>query len=317
MPSAALQRHTCIFGTSARLKRAKWRSKMGVSSSFAVQVNRRAQAGEIDLLPTGRLDGSTLEFPTPASNQTAFAASRFLVRFARVVGSAPTMNIMLPTISVAIPAHDEEKFLGACIQSGQDAARRAATSIEVVVALNRCTDRTRDIAERLGARCVVEDAKCIASVRNAAVRASTAPYVITVDADSRVKPGAISSGMARQKACATALSGGTESSPRAGSSICLATGTCFAIRDWFMRCCKAGIARPRTGSITTLRDEALCPLSGAMRVLSRSQGLAFTVLPRPVSSQSPVRAAPGPAPRLPLRCRRRPRSPAGGCRGRA
>jgi glycosyltransferase involved in cell wall biosynthesis len=100
---------------------------------------------------------------------------------------------MSPTVSVAIPAHNEERFIASCIQSVLDSARRTGTPTEVVVALNRCTDRTREVAEHLGAQCVVEDTKCIAAVRNAAVRATTAPYVITVDADSRVKPGAISS----------------------------------------------------------------------------------------------------------------------------
>lgn len=100
---------------------------------------------------------------------------------------------MNPTIAVAIPAHNEEAFVGACIRSLLDSAKQAATSIEIVFALNRCTDRTQEIAQQLGARCVVEDKKCIAAVRNAAVRATGAPYVVTVDTDSRVKQGTISS----------------------------------------------------------------------------------------------------------------------------
>jgi glycosyltransferase involved in cell wall biosynthesis len=98
-----------------------------------------------------------------------------------------------PAVSIAIPARNEQRYVGACIQSLLESARIAGVPIEIVVALNRCTDRTREVAEGLGARCVVEDAKCIAAVRNAAVRATTAPYVITIDADSRVKPGSISS----------------------------------------------------------------------------------------------------------------------------
>jgi len=53
-----------------------------------------------------------------------------------------------------------------------------------VVALNRCADPTRAIAESLGARCVVNDTKCIAAMRNAAVRATSEPAVATLDADS-------------------------------------------------------------------------------------------------------------------------------------
>jgi glycosyltransferase involved in cell wall biosynthesis len=85
---------------------------------------------------------------------------------------------------VAIPAHNEEKYIERCIESVLVSAMHAQQAVEVVVALNRCSDTTQYRAEALGARCVVEDRKCIAAVRNAAVRAGTAPAVATLDADS-------------------------------------------------------------------------------------------------------------------------------------
>lgn len=91
---------------------------------------------------------------------------------------------MKPTLAIAIPAHNEEKYIGRCIESIAASARLAAQPIEVIVALNRCTDQTQAIAESLGARCVVNDTKCIAAVRNTAVRATSAPAVATLDADS-------------------------------------------------------------------------------------------------------------------------------------
>lgn len=99
---------------------------------------------------------------------------------------------MRPVLSVAVPAHNEERYIGRCIESIALSARRASQAVEVVVALNRCTDRTREVAESLGARCVVEDAKCIAAVRNAAVRATVAPAVATLDADSWMSPDTVS-----------------------------------------------------------------------------------------------------------------------------
>jgi glycosyltransferase involved in cell wall biosynthesis len=102
------------------------------------------------------------------------------------------LGIMKPVLSVTIPAHNEEKYIARCIESIVISARHASQPVEVVVALNRCTDRTRDIAESLGARCVVEDTRCIAAVRNAAVCASTAPAVATLDADSWMSPDTIS-----------------------------------------------------------------------------------------------------------------------------
>ena len=104
---------------------------------------------------------------------------------------------MKPILSVAIPAHNEEEHIARCIESIVIAARYASRPVEVVVALNRCTDRTGEVAESLGARCVVEDRKCIAAVRNAAVRASTAPAVATLDADSWMSTNTISEILAR------------------------------------------------------------------------------------------------------------------------
>ena len=103
---------------------------------------------------------------------------------------------MKPALSVAIPAHNEEKYIGRCIESIVASANFAAESVEVVVALNRCNDRTQQIAESLGARCVADDTKCIAAVRNAAVRAASASAVATLDADSWMAPQTVSAVLA-------------------------------------------------------------------------------------------------------------------------
>ena len=103
----------------------------------------------------------------------------------------PPADTALPVLSVGIPAHNEAKYIGRAIESLLQSAQRAGEPIEVVVALNRCTDATQAIAESLGARCVEEHRKCIAAVRNAAVRGGRAPLIATLDADSWVRPGTI------------------------------------------------------------------------------------------------------------------------------
>ena len=93
-----------------------------------------------------------------------------------------------PLISVVIPAHNEEEYLPSCLE----AMKRAAVAlpdgeedgVEIVVVANRCTDRTAEIAESFGAIVVQNDARCIAQVRNAGVRASHGGIIVTVDADS-------------------------------------------------------------------------------------------------------------------------------------
>ena len=91
-------------------------------------------------------------------------------------------------ISVVIPAHNEEDYIPACLE----AVKRAASAlpdagpdgVETVVVANRCTDRTAEIAAGFGAKVVENDARSIAQVRNAGVRASRGGIVVTVDADS-------------------------------------------------------------------------------------------------------------------------------------
>jgi glycosyltransferase involved in cell wall biosynthesis len=98
---------------------------------------------------------------------------------------------MKPALTVSIPAHNEERYIGRCIEAAFMSAEQAKAPIEVVVALNRCTDGTQRIAESLGAQCVEEHSKCIARIRNAAVRGGTAEAICTIDADSWMAPEAV------------------------------------------------------------------------------------------------------------------------------
>jgi glycosyltransferase involved in cell wall biosynthesis len=99
----------------------------------------------------------------------------------------------IPLISVCVPAHNEEKFIGACLDSIKKAAEqiRPAT-VEMVVCINRCTDSTEDIARSHGAVIVKEDEKNIAKITNAAVRRARGEIIVTIDADSRMSPNMLS-----------------------------------------------------------------------------------------------------------------------------
>lgn len=55
-------------------------------------------------------------------------------------------------ISVVIPAHNEEKYIGKCLSAVKSAAKYVPDSVEMIVVANRCTDKTAAIAERFGAQ---------------------------------------------------------------------------------------------------------------------------------------------------------------------
>ncbi|HEV7998846.1 MAG TPA: glycosyltransferase [Planctomycetaceae bacterium] len=95
----------------------------------------------------------------------------------------------MPKFSIIIPARNEEKFLPRCLESIAAASETFRGEVEIVVAINRCTDRTEEIARAAGAKIVHEDARNIARIRNAAVQAASGEILITIDADSRMSRG--------------------------------------------------------------------------------------------------------------------------------
>ena len=92
----------------------------------------------------------------------------------------------MPHFSVLIPARNEEAFLPRCLDSIKVAATPFPDQVEIIVALNRCTDRTEEIALKHGAKVVREDGRNLARIRNAAAKAATGEIIVTIDADSRM-----------------------------------------------------------------------------------------------------------------------------------
>ena len=87
-------------------------------------------------------------------------------------------------ISIVIPAHNEEKFIGKLFDSIKKMDIPPGVNLEVIVVLNRCTDKTEIMAKKFGAITIVNDTKNLSSIRNAGVKAATGEWMITIDADS-------------------------------------------------------------------------------------------------------------------------------------
>ena len=106
-----------------------------------------------------------------------------------MIGSpAIACNVKPPKFSIVIPARNEERFIGPCLESIRLAARPYPGQVETIVVLNRCTDKTEAIARKFGARIIREDAKNLARIRNAGARNAAGTILITVDADSTMSP---------------------------------------------------------------------------------------------------------------------------------
>lgn len=88
-----------------------------------------------------------------------------------------------PTISLIIPAYNEEDYLPACLDAVM--ANLAGKAHEIIVVDNNSTDRTREVVERYPAvTYVFEPQKGITRARQSGYRTATGDILAYVDADT-------------------------------------------------------------------------------------------------------------------------------------
>ncbi len=93
-----------------------------------------------------------------------------------------------PVLSIVVPAHNEEVFIGRTLEAIHDAAEATGLAYEVIVVDDGSTDATAEIARRGGARVVSVVVRQIAAARNAGARVANGEMLVFVDADTIVQP---------------------------------------------------------------------------------------------------------------------------------
>src|SRR5580765_5142801 len=99
----------------------------------------------------------------------------------------PTQKSTALKISVVIPAFNEEKLIGASLESVRKAMAAfgdAGWDSEVIVCDNNSTDRTAEIARAAGATVVFEPVNQISRARNCGAAHANGDWLVFVDADS-------------------------------------------------------------------------------------------------------------------------------------
>ncbi|MBS2967491.1 glycosyltransferase [Metabacillus sp. KIGAM252] len=86
--------------------------------------------------------------------------------------------------SIIIPAHNEEKYIGKCLDSIMAAAAPYKNQVETIVVLNRCTDRTEEIAKSYNCITLKNEDKNLSKIRNAGAKIAKGDILITIDADT-------------------------------------------------------------------------------------------------------------------------------------
>jgi glycosyltransferase involved in cell wall biosynthesis len=104
--------------------------------------------------------------------------------------SRPQQCSSPPRISVIIPAYNEERYLGATLESVKAAIKEYRQShqatVEVLVVDNNSSDRTAAVARSHGATVVFEARNQIAAARNAGARAAGGEVLAFLDADDHM-----------------------------------------------------------------------------------------------------------------------------------
>src|SRR5262249_60209669 len=96
-------------------------------------------------------------------------------------------------VSIVIVCYNQARYLPEAIQS---ALAQTFGDIEVLVVDDRSTDDTRDVALSFSpVRYVHQGNQGLAVARNTGIRETTSPYLLFLDADDRLLPEAVQSGL--------------------------------------------------------------------------------------------------------------------------
>jgi glycosyltransferase involved in cell wall biosynthesis len=99
-------------------------------------------------------------------------------------------------ISFIVPAHNEERWIGKCLESIRTAMAKVTERYEVIVVDDASTDSTSRIAEQMGARTLRVEHRKISAVRNAGAQVAGGDEFFFVDADTQVNERAVNAALA-------------------------------------------------------------------------------------------------------------------------
>ena len=110
--------------------------------------------------------------------------------------------IIRDTVSVIIPCYKHACFLADAIES---VLAQSYPHLEVIVVDDGSPDDTSDVASRYpGVRCIRQENQGLSAARNTGIRESKGEFLVFLDADDRLTPKALESGVQHLRQCPSA-----------------------------------------------------------------------------------------------------------------
>jgi glycosyltransferase involved in cell wall biosynthesis len=91
-------------------------------------------------------------------------------------------------VSVVIPCYNYAHYLTECVESVK---KQTYENIEIIVVSDGSPDNTLDVARGLGVTCLLKENGGLSSARNYGIKHCTGDYIMCLDADDKLTPGAI------------------------------------------------------------------------------------------------------------------------------
>ncbi len=182
VPAVAVE----ALGSGTVLRRVPLLSRPDVASAFPA-------------FPGAQRAGFRALVPALASEITvqAVLADQRRVPFATIVlrpeKTKATESVAQPQVSVVIPCHNQARFLREAIES---VLAQTYSNYEIVVIDDGSEDNTGEVAtDYPKIRCVRQENRGLAAARNRGVQETAGKYLVFLDADDRLLPGALETGL--------------------------------------------------------------------------------------------------------------------------
>lgn len=203
-------------------------------------------------------------------------------------------------ISVVVPAYNEEKLLGACLESVRavfGAFSAPGLEHEVVVCDNNSADATPRIAAAAGAKVVFEPVNQISRSRNAGAAGASGEWLLFMDADSRLEAATLRQLLEAVNGGAVCGGGALvelDDVPDLFGRLTVRTwnlvSRIFSLAPGSFLFCRADAFRETGGFSAALYAAEELDLSRKLKRWGRKKGLGFVILPGPhVSSGRKLR----------------------------